>query len=435
MPTPSGNPSLPQALGDHLLVPTRDGAVLVFGLSWSPLIGSRVDVLARRKARESRATHYVHGGVGAAAVGCARLRGRAKACYAAAQIFAALHAHGTAAGLLPLDDGRVWLVASRNGAVMARGDRIHANEALAREALAELDALHPGLAGQARALSLDDLSAAVDPAACLWRVGQPLARLPLPVQGSVLLIVLALLGPPAWRAWQRAMPAAEPARIDAAQAWRDALSRATASVRIHDADELARVFATLRTLPVALRGWTMRSARCRPEEAGWACFARYARTAPDATNRALASQLPTTVRASFVTLNEAQLHWRVAGSAGTLSPDDLSQPARTDLDFASTLQAIGPAFARIALGAPAVLAVAPPRDERGAALPAPADLPRMRQRNVVLQGPLRSFALFARPRAVASWTGVGLELYDDRRPDIAHSPLMAQLEGTVYERE
>ncbi|AOB30724.1 hypothetical protein AKI39_08485 [Bordetella sp. H567] len=435
MAKPITDQTLPQALGDHFLLPMRDGAVLVFGLTWFPLIGSRMDMLARRKARESRATHYVHGGAGTAAVGCARLRGRAKACYAAAQVFAASHAQGTAAGLLPLDDGRVWLVASRNGSVMARGDRLHANEAAARAALAELDALYPGLAEQARHLSVDELGAAIDPAACLWRAGTLLSQLPLPVQGTVLLVVLALLAPPAWRAWQRAIPSPSPARVDPAQAWRDALARAVASVRIHDADQLGRVFGTLRTLPVALQGWAMQSARCRPDGAAWACSARYTRTAPGATNRALAQHLPATVRPSFTTLDEAHLLWRVEGRARTLRPEILRDAAQTDIDFASTLQAIRPAFARIALGVPAALAVSPPRDESGSPLPAPADLPRMRQRNVVLQGPLRSFALFASPRAVASWTAIGLELHGDRRPDIAHSPLMAQLEGTVYERE
>ncbi len=103
----------------------------------------------------------------------ARLRGRAKACYAAAQVFAASHAHGTAAGLLPLDDGRVWLVAARNGAVMARGDRVYASDASARDALAELDTLYPGLAGQARDLSLDELARrSILPPAC----GGPVRR-------------------------------------------------------------------------------------------------------------------------------------------------------------------------------------------------------------------------------------------------------------------
>jgi hypothetical protein len=425
-----------QAVGDHHLLYVRDDAVLVLALTWSPLIGSRIDVLARRKARESRATHYVCGGVGAAAVGCARLRGRNPACYAAALLFARMHPQGVAAGLMPMDDGRVWLVATSNGAVMARGDQVHASVASARDALAQLDSVHPGLARQVHDLAFDDLAVSLDPAAALWRVGMPLRHVPLPLQGTALLIVLALLLPPAWRAWQGGTSARSgPARVDAAQAWRDALARTTGAVRIHDPAQLGRVFAMLRALPRAFQGWNMRSARCRPDGGDWACSARYARAAPDATNRALAERLPEAARAVFISLEEADVLWRVAGRAPTLRPEILPDTSHTDLVFASALQAIRPAFSRIALGAPATLPIVPPRDERGSPLPEPADLPRMRQRNVVLHGPLRSFALFARPPASASWKAIVVDMHDDRRPDIAHSPLMAQLEGVVYERK
>ncbi|ARP80990.1 hypothetical protein CAL12_09145 [Bordetella genomosp. 8] len=435
MPMTRTDQALPQALGDHVVLAARDGAALVFGLSWSPIIGSHIDILARRKAREAAATHYVHGGVGVAAVGCARLRGRASACYAAAQVFARLHAQGTAAGLLRLDDGRVWLVASRNGAVMARGDRVHGDESAARAALAELDAVHPGLAGQLCTLALDDLADALDPAACLWRVGLPLTRLPMPVRGTLLLLVMALLVPPAWRAWHDRPRTRTTQPVDATQAWHDAWAKAAAAVRVHDTRQLGQVFASLRTLPTGLGGWTMRSARYRPDGVDWSCAARYGRTGADATNRALADHVPAGVRLVFVSLDEAQLLWRMAGRAERLRLDGLGGPAATDLDFASTLQAISPAFTRVVLGAPAAFTVPPPRDAHGSPLPPPTDLPRVRQRNVVLQGPLRSFALFASPPTVASWKAVALDLHGDRQPDIAHSPLMAQLEGTVYELE
>jgi hypothetical protein len=163
-------------------------------------------------------------------------------------------------------------------------------------------------------------------------------------------------------------------------------------------------------------------------------MARYARTAPDATNHALARTVPEAARTVFPTLDEAEILWSLAGQAGSLQPDRLPDARRTDLVFTSALQAIRPAFARISLGAPTAVAVVPPRDEQGQPLPAPADLTRMRRRNVVMHGPLRSFALFAQPPATLSWTGVALDVHDGRQADIAQSPLMAQLEGVLYER-
>lgn len=425
-----------QAMDGHVLIPARDGATLVFALNWSPVIGSRVDRLARRKAREARATHYVHGGTGAAAVGCARLRGRVGACYAAAQVFARLHSHGAVAGLLPMPDGRMWLAAARNGAVMARGDAVHTDEAAARAALGELDAVHPGLARQAITLTVEDLIAALDPAAALWRVGIPLRHVPVPIQGAALLIILALVLPPAWRAWNGVADVAPAAALpDAAQAWRDAVDRAASAVRVHDPRELARIFATLRRLPTRLQGWSLRSARCRPQSMDWSCVARYARTGPLATNRTLANQVPSPARAAFVSLDEAEITWRVPGHGAPLHPDSVPAAGHTELVVASLLQAVRAAFARVALGAPAPLPVVAPRDPHGAMLPPPADLPRVNRRDIVLHGPLRSFALIADPPGAASWTEVTLDVHPDRAVDVTHSPLMAQLQGVLYERE
>jgi hypothetical protein len=431
-------------VGEHVLVSLRDDTVLVFGLHWSAIVGSRVDALARRKARQARATHYVYGGSGAAAVGCARLRARGKAgrrlrswaCYAAAQLFARMHPHGVAAGLLHMDGTGTWLVATRDGAVMARSDRLYPDEAAARAAVDELALLHPGLAGAVHRLSVDDLARSLDPAAAMWRIGLPWARVPAPVQGAILLLALALLLPPAWRAWQRGAAAPPPrAAVDPAQAWHDALSRAAAAIPVHDARQLGRVFQTLRQLPTSLQDWTLRSARCRPDGGGWACHARYGRATPRATNQALAERLPASVRVVFASLDEADVLWRVAGVAQALQPRALPHMSETDLQFASVLQAIRPAFARIALGGAAAFAVAPPSDPQGRPLPAPADLPRLRTRSIVVDGPLRSFALLAQPPATASWSEIALVVHEDRRPDIAHSPLMAQLQGVVYERE
>ncbi len=240
--------------------------------------------------------------------------------------------------------------------------------------------------------------------------------------GTVLLVVLALLAPPAWRAWQRATPSPPPARVDPARAWRDAQARAAAAFffffffrahprcrparprvchAAHLAGGLAGLDHAVRALPAGRIELGLFRALCQD-------------LAPDATNRALAQHLPATVRPSFSTLDDAQLLWRVAGRTGTLRLEILRDAARTDLDFASTLQAIRPAFARIALGAPAALAVSPPRDESGRPLPPPDDLPRMRQRNVVLQGPAALLRLVRQPACG--------RIMDGHRPGTAWRP-------------
>jgi hypothetical protein len=426
-----------ESIDDHLLLSLPGGAVLAFGLRWFPLVGSRVDVMARRKARDAGATHYVQGGARAAAVGCARLRGKMKACYSAAQIFAQAHQHGTAAGILSLQDDRAWLVASQDGAVIARTDRIYPTADQAMAALAELDQSYPGIAATLLHLDMEGLSATLDPAACLWRIGTVIAQLPGPVRGSALLLVLALLASvlakQGWPDAQRRHAAV--ADIPPAVAWRAAVEKAAAAARVHRPEQLGSVFGALKQLPTAVRGWALRSARCRPQAADWNCSASYARIGPQATNQDLAVAVPTYAQPVFRGIEQAEIAWRVPLAFTALQPDALGGAGDTDLVFASALQRIQPAFVRIGLGDPAAFPVTPPLDAQGRALPPPPDLPRIRLRQVDLQGPLRSFSLFSGSEAAASWSEVALTLGAEIPPALARSQLIAQLKGVVYERE
>lgn len=427
-----------ESIGDSLIIDVPGDATLVFGMRWFPIIGSHVDALARKRARDARATHYVYGGLRAAAVGCARLRGRPKACYAAAQVFAHAHPQGTAAALLTLDDGRAWLVASQDGAVMARTDRIYGSAAQATQALAELGVLYPGLELMSpRQLDVATLASWLDPAAALWRVGTLLGRLPMPVQGMVALLLFALFAPPAWQAWRTRSPArpAADAPVDAAQAWRNAMSAYAARTPVHSSSQMGQVFGSLRKLPAGVRGWALQSAQCRPDGRDWACSASYARVAPNATNGEFADALPAERKAHFQTLDEARMVWRVPGLPVLLDPAALPRPAQTDIVLAGALQRIRPVFAQIALGESSLLAVPAPLDARGQPLPPPAGLPRLRRRSLSLRGPLRSFSLFANPPATTAWSEIALVLAAGREPTSKGSALTAHLQGVVYEQE
>jgi hypothetical protein len=426
-----------ESMGDHLLINLPGGAVLAFGLRWFPLVGSRVDVMARKKSREARATHYVHGGTRAAAVGCARLRGRMKACYAAAQVFAQAHGHGTVAALLVLQDQRAWLVAAQDGAVITRTDRIYATAGQAMDALVELDASYPGLSRTVLHLDLNSLAAALDPAACLWRSGSVFTQVPGPVRGTAVLLLLALLMSAGLKhGWPHTRRApAGVATIDPALAWHLAVAQAATATRVHQPGQLGRVFGALKQLPTAVRGWTLRSARCRPQAQDWACSASYGRVGPHATNQELAAAVPAYARPVFRDLEQAEVAWRMPGTSTVLEPAALASAQSTDVILASALQRIRPAFVQIGLGDPSALSVPAPRDKQGRPLPPPPDLPRIRLRNVTLQGPLRSFALFAQPSATTSWSEVTLALGSPIQPALARSQLTAQVRGTVYERE
>jgi hypothetical protein len=424
-----------QINGDHEQLVLPEGASLVFALRWFPVVGSRIDRLARRKAHEACATHYVQGGTNAVAVGCARLRGCRK-YYAAAQCFARIYPHGTVAGLLRLSESRTWLVASQDGAVMTRTDRIYPTVLLATQALEELDRRHPGLVHSVRHLVLSDLVAALDASTALRRLRLTFARLTVSLRGGVGLIALVLSLPLLWHLWRGEPPLQQDGGpLDAAQAWRHAVATATKPIALHKPKLLSRIFDALKALPLVLNGWSLRTAQCRFQGERWFCRASYARTSPDATNARFIAKLPTTVQVHFNNLDEADITWSVISAVQPLDPTILAPAAHTDQVFASALQRVQPMFSRIALGTPTHLSILPPRDEQGRWLPAPQDLPRIQQRTISVAGPLRSFSLLPYESMAMSWTEVALVVQATRAPSVIESPLMVQLQGNIYELE
>lgn len=426
-----------QTLFEPLLLETPARAALVFGLRWSPLVGSRPDLLARKRARLAGASHYVHGGNRSAAVGCTRLRQPPKACYSAAQLFALAHPDGMAAGLLTLNDGRVWLVAAQDGAVLARTDRIFATAALARDALQELTASYPGLDARVFELATDDLPP--QPAAILWRTGSGWNALPpsgKAIGGVLLALSLGYSAPAAWRSWHGgsiAEPDATP--LVPARAWNDALVQTAAALPLHAPAVTSRLFTSLRRLPLNRRGWSLRDASCRPGGAAWHCEASYVRAVPGATFAAFSAGLPPSIQPSLKQLDLARMQWRLPQPADRLTLARIPSASATSQGLASALQRIRPAFQEISMSEAAPLPLAAPRDAQGRAVPRPPGLPALRQRALRLQGPLRSFVLFDPAMAPSAWSEVGLTHRAVSQPTVNLSALSAHLQGVIYEQD
>jgi len=426
------------ASGQLLLLDADDGGrSLAFGLSWFALVGSHAPAMARTRARRMRATHYVVGGQGALAGGCARLAppARRRPVHAAAQAFAWRHPDGSAACIAPLPGGRWWLVAAQDGAVLARADTLYPDEAQAEAALQALAAQYPSLRRHDGPQTLQALLAAPDSAALLRPVGSRWSRLPLPVRAFAGGLTLALALPTAWHAWRPAPRAAMPApELAPDEAWRQATSRFRRQLTVHHLPELASVLASLHRLPLNVQGWLLRDARCQPAPRAWSCRAAYVRAQADATNGAFARAVPAGWQARFQPLDGAELAWVVPGNRTSLADVKLPSAVHVDHVLASALQLARPAFAQLTLGPPAPVPVAP-RDARGQPIAAPANWPAMRQRALALQGPLRSLSLLAgQPRLVVAWSSVVLRLAAGRTPDTAVSALTAELQGTLYEQ-
>jgi len=424
-------------------IPGASGG-LVLGLHWSPLIGGDPDRLARRRVRDLRASHFVCGGSPATAVGCARLpraAGRAAGgpLYSAAQAFAALYAGTTAAILLDVPPHGAWLAAVHRGAVIARSDRFYSSVDQARQALAELSRLYPGLAVHGAAeppsVGLSALGAGMTSAAQLRPAGRWHERWPLPLRVAA----VALAG--VWGAQQAVSWArnggASPertAQVAPAQAWDGAIAAYAQGIRVQGGRQAARIFASFQALPVVVRGWSLREAACQASSAAWQCRASYARAGRDAANDTLAAAVPAGWQLRFQPLDRAELRWDLPDAGSALDWNRLAAPAATDLRLASALQRVRPAFVRIELGASRPASFPPPQDNRGQALPRPAGMPSPHVRTVELQGPLRSFALLPYDAVPVSWQSVRLEVVPTQRADLTSSLLMASLQGIVHEK-
>ena len=418
-------------LPGHAYILRREGSgpALVFGLTWFALVGSHVAAMARTRARQLKATHYVAGGLRAAAGGCVRLERGARRgeLHAAAQAYAQLHAEGPVCSLLALPDGRYWLVAAQDGAVMSRGDHVYASRAAAEQALHVLQVQRPALRLVDGNALLERMQQSLDAGSRLLPVNTRWGRLPWPVRACAMGAALVLLAPQAWERW-RAYHAPGPSVPDPAAERQAALDAWRGSVRIHTPADLKHLTESLHRVPLALRGWTLQRISCEPQGLDWQCAAHYARARSQATFEALAAAAPQGLKAEFEALDRSILRWRVQGAGTTLA--SVSLPRRAPQAFLGNLQRIYPAFSEVRLGLPVEPSVA--SNQAGTAA-IKTSLPGLRTRTLSVTGPLRSFGVLALHSTVASWSSFTLHIDAGRPSALAGSVLLAQLQGTLYE--
>ncbi|OZI57923.1 type 4b pilus protein PilO2 [Bordetella genomosp. 1] len=433
----------PEAAGPAYAAPAAAGraalfahaqpdAWLVYGLHWCAVLGSHAPALARLRARQSGATHFITGGARVLSCGCLRLTradlqlaarpggagagsaGRARILMSAAQAFACLAQGQPRAGLAALPDGRWWLVAAQDGAVLSRADRIFDTRSEAADALQALLEQHPALrACDAEALS-QQFSRCLVPAARM-QVVRRWHPVPLACAAFALLGGAWAVASPAWRADAATAHAARSAGRP------PAVLAVAPPPRIQHGQTLPDALRGFGRLPLGVQGWRLEHARCtwQAMPAGWACRARYRRVAAEATSARLDRVRPKGWALGFPSLDDADLRWHVAGRP-TLAFDPA---AGAGLGGLGVLQTHRPSLAS--------LHVAPPR-------PAGADMSggaiQARRRSVSLQGPLRVVAGMPWPALHAQWRAVGLRLDLGSASRGAQSPMLIDVEGDLYER-
>ncbi len=421
---------------------------LVLGLAWHTILGSDLRRQAQRRARAQRATHYVHAAGRSESVGTVRLpaaRRRApREAHSAAQLFA--HAAGAGAHLqaFALDDGRCWVVQTRDARVLAGGDvlvdpaAVHGLVARFQERFGAPGSVH----GSPAPTWLAELAAGCGPASLLqpstaartqvlaWTVGAALVTLGAwqgsdrfvgPPPNPVADVRGDVQDPMAATPTGLARPASEPA------------PGLPALPSGPDVEGLARAWTAVVQLPLRPAGWQLHRVQCRfdtripsLEASGWQCDADYARSAPQASATALAhAGLPGSLR--WPALDAAIATFVVPAAAHPRRLADLSQHLPGVITDADALHAIRPAFVGVEVGA---LGAVPPEPTL-ATEPSPA--PRLEQRSVRLRGPLRSLTLIDEPltqRIV--WQRLDVSFEPGAAADVDSSVIAVELSGVSY---
>lgn len=427
------------------LILTLPGAALVFGMDWFPLVGTRPLKQGRRIARRHRATHMVCAGDAAAAVGImalprARVAG-AKPLFSAGQNLARIFPSGTFMMLLELNQDGYWLVAVHGGAVIARTDSVYRTPDEAALMLDELRQAYPHIAmlgepGAPAPPPLAAIEAASSPHSRLQRVAGWPSVFPWPIQCFLMTLVLALLLPRLWDAFNRPAhgpPAAKP--VDARLAWKQAVARSAHQRVVHGSKGYAALLENLYRLPATIGGWKLLRAECAPAGQQWQCHAQYERWRPGANNDTFISGLPEDWQADFISLEQARVAWRAAEFGVPLQGLQLSSATDNDRQLLSRLQSLAPAFTHLNVGTSRPLALVPPADHDGTPVARPPGVPIYLSRALRLAGPLRSGGLLVPMAGPMSWTRAQLSLQAMPVPALKSSRLVLNLEGVLYETD
>lgn len=425
-----------------LSMPTVD---LVFGLEWYPLIGARPDRLARRIARQRGASHMVLANEAAAAVGVGTLgkSRRRKPLHSAAQNLAHLFGSGTTAVLMDLGEGRHWLAAVHEGAVVARTDRLYAAQQDAMHVLEELHQAYPQMrvldsAATSSAPTLNALEAACVTASRLSALRRWPYKLPWPLPCFAAVLVLALCLPK-MRSLPQRSPEPPPGGINqavlAARLWHDAVAQAIGTQVVHGIGGTHALLDVFHQLPVEIDGWRLQQAECMAAGAAWQCRTRYWRAGREANNAGFIAGAPPAWAVGFASLEQAEGSWLTAPHGLPLARLRLASSADTEQRLFSALQALRPGFANIHFGKPAPVLTASPKDGQGRVPVRPADLHMPLHRPVHISGPLRSASLLPPLATSMSWNRAILTLGEQARPAVASSRLTLTLQGVLYETE
>jgi hypothetical protein len=411
------------------------GQPVIFGMDWTAIVGGQPLKLARKHARQVRATHFLVVGAPAMTVGCAQLDKQyfAQSCgiYSAAALFSVAYPSAAVACVVRFEEGGCWMVASHSGSIMSETDRwfVDANAALA--ALGEIRrrfphlVVHEGLIASSSQLPAWLNDKCSEQARVLVH---PSARVRVKSRAVVLLLIVVV------GLWVKGFDPrsdhdATTTQMHPNQPWLDVIGRYSQQHPVHEFSDLMRVMAAWRRVPFDPAGWQLLRVQCEPVFFDWSCAAHYRRQHRFALNQQLEAVKPDEWQFHAVALDRAMLTWNLLRAA---QPFNWAQePLR--IDWMTSLQRLSPLFEHIQLGLSSKLSMSPPLDAQGRPLERPANLPNWHQRSLALKGPLRTLTALQTLTVPVRWRSATLEVGNISGQELTRSVLVVQLIGDLFE--
>lgn len=421
----------------HYIHEHASRAQIIFGLEWSPLIGSNTERLGQQRARIMNATHYVlAGSFHGCAVGVVHVEGYSKKkqlpLHSAATIFAENYPQGAQGCLLTTKEGACWMLVCHAGVVLSHTDRWYVDESQALEAIEPIRQRFPSL--QLHRETLSDaqnwpawLNTALTAQSALKQIRY--SRLSASKWFYLGLSLLLIVATTSYMLHQKKSLVSDDSPLDMENAWRQSLHEQSQHTFWHSYSQLKSLTDSWLNIPVLPMGWRLTKILCELNDLHWNCSARFVRQHRLATNKHLEKIKPVDWQVDFSPLEDAAFVWRVSTGVTTL---ELDEPWMR-MDWISFLQKVSAAYEHIQIGQSLLVPLKAPMNNLDQPLPALSIFPAWTRRTLVFKGPLRSFTSLEGFHMPVLWRRVTLNVDRQATLSINRSVLTLELIGDMFE--
>lgn len=416
------------------------GAVLVFGLTWEPVIGSNGRAQALRASRRARSSHMVFSSAVMASVGHASLetkRRKGMNMYSAAQCVASMHTGGSVLLLARIEGQGIWMLACHEGTVVSRTDCFCDNLDQVERIVEELRQIYSQLQiidalANPENFSLEMLLEQAGKNSQLELITS--VRNLFAGYGHWLFYLFIASGVAYWVFPSRSENtlSVHMQSLDAHAIW----SEATDQVLGQKQSGVVGAKALLQTLyqvPANIKGWSLLHVICQAQGARWDCQSAYTRGHKGVDNETFFRSMPAAWQVQVVALDQIRVRWHIEHLDAPLKLAVLQSRDATNRGLVSALQRIEPAFERISLGQAEALQVVPSLQDSATVVARPLSIPGVARRSLELSGPLRSVALLQAHAHSISWNRIELAYRPETVVGLRESRMHIVLTGDIHE--